>query len=54
MFWDDAFNPYWYNSFTREQIRAGLYDVANPPESETPADQMRPEEQSACPFGKAA
>merc|ERR1712118_600782 len=45
VFWDDAFNPYWYNFFTREKIRADPYDLANPPESDTPADQLRPEEQ---------
>jgi len=45
VFWDDAFNPYWYNFFTREKIRADPYDLANPPESETPAADMRPEEQ---------
>merc|ERR1711964_576997 len=47
IFWDDAFNPFWYNFFTREKIRADPYDLANPPESEKDMQDMRPEEQIA-------
>jgi len=47
MFWDDAFNPYWYNFFTREKVRADPFNLADPPESETPMDEMKPEQQIA-------
>lgn len=47
IFWDDAFNPYWYNFFTREKVRADPYDLANPPESEVEMNELRPEEQVA-------
>jgi hypothetical protein len=45
VFWDDAFNPFWYNFFTREKVRADPFDLANPPESEKDPLDMKEHEQ---------
>merc|ERR1719253_1089012 len=50
LFWDEAFNPFWYNFFTREKVRAQVTDIVHPPVSDADPQSLRPEDQVAEPL----